>query len=310
MSKEKSGGLFGDIDKIDDRPDWDTVENTFKNKTKYKVQTIDELREIADAVKDDLGTSLHKAIYVLGPAIDGPGAYEHEAFIHILEEFFKNLERARFIENLSFSIIQERYDDSSGGFDICQASFSFKRDILKKGIEMVRGKLIAENSTKRDFVPALYKFPHKLRRGTRWESITIEFLTPERVRIHVAKYSHETDFKQMGFENVKTGEPNTKWVFLQALAKNSGALTWANGGSNKGKKLIQLLSDDLSDYFSIDFPLFNPYSKKEGYQIKITTFGTKEFLDKFNPYVSHSKNDDEPVEFQDDWDADDPVEEF
>jgi hypothetical protein len=281
--------IFGDIDKIDDSIEWDNIESIFKHKNRRKIEAVDELRERLEAISENLDSMPLNERFVIGPIVDGPGAYEYEAANHILKNLFKNLERAKFLKNLSFSVIDEAID---GGHPelILEASFSFNKKVLLQGLSFVRERLVKEisatNQLNEDFA---FKFPHKLRRGTRWENITIEFLSTERVCIRAGKYKYDTDFREMGFENSKTGKPNTKWNFMQALAAKNGSIVWDEGGDLKYKKLVQLLSEDLSNYFSIDFPPFEPYSSKKGYTLKATIYAPDGFFDDRKP----SLNEDE-----------------
>lgn len=158
------------------------------------------------------------------------------------------------------------------------------------------------------------KFPYRIPAGTHWNQIIIKFLNNEQVEIHVKKFKHTTDYKEMGFVGKgKIPEPSEQWIFLKVLAQCNGELTIKDDtAKDTYKQQKHLLTESLQNYFSIDFDPFYPYKsspEKHGnsYRIKLTlipppkqynephietaeedTLGIKEFLDEHAPQVIES----------------------
>lgn len=119
-----------------------------------------------------------------------------------------------------------------------------------------------------------YKFPHKLPRGTKWESITIKFIDDDTVQMLSQGKTHTAHYKEMGLEG-KGGKPSVLWVFLRVLAMYSGEIkSNEEQADDKYKKQKQSLSDALEIYFGIDFDPFYPYQMKgktnRAYRVKFT----------------------------------------
>ena len=116
--------------------------------------------------------------------------------------------------------------------------------------------------------------------GTKWEYITIQFLDYDKVKI-LAPYQFKkiTDFRKMGFENLKNGKPNKQWELLYDLSRYRGDLTWTIATYRKRvdshplstpriRKQIQMLSQRLKLYFNIDDQPFYDYVKFKAYKTR------------------------------------------
>lgn len=116
-----------------------------------------------------------------------------------------------------------------------------------------------------------HSFPFTIPAGTRWESIYVSFVDDQMVDIRVAGKVHRTGYADMGFANLKTGNPNTQWGLLRVLARYGGELkASATEATPKVVKQKELLSQRLKDYFCIDTDPFHPYSQAQGYKTKFT----------------------------------------
>jgi len=125
--------------------------------------------------------------------------------------------------------------------------------------------------------------PLKLPTGTKWEHITIQFLDYDKVKIQAPdKFTKVVNFQKMGFENQKNGRPNTQWKLLYDLSRYRGDLSWTIAtyrkkvdshplSTPKIRKQIQILSQNLKQYFNINEPPFYDY-------VKFKTYKTKFFL--------------------------------
>jgi hypothetical protein len=142
----------------------------------------------------------------------------------------------------------------------------------------------------------------RLPAGARWEDITIKFIDGHNVDIRYKGKNYRSDFKEMGFEDLKSRKPNKQWDLLQRLAENNGEIAWdglAAGKSsdiskteqdfgyefdeddtgNKGfsiikapdklKKTKQLLSQALKRFFKIDSDPFFPYDEVKAYKVRL-----------------------------------------
>lgn len=122
--------------------------------------------------------------------------------------------------------------------------------------------------------------PLKIPSDTKWEHITIQFLDYDKVKIHAPNYFKKiTDFRKMGFENLKNGKPNTQWKLLYDLSRYRGDLSWTIAtyrkkvdshplSTPKIRKQIQRLSESLKQYFNINESPFYDYVRYEAYKTK------------------------------------------
>ena len=103
----------------------------------------------------------------------------------------------------------------------------------------------------------------------RWEEVKIRFIDGHNVRISARDATTTVDFKQMGFEDGRTHNPNQQWHLLALLAQGGGCLSWENSeASDNFKKKKQVLSDTLKAFFQIDDDPFHPYRDENAYRIK------------------------------------------
>lgn len=114
-------------------------------------------------------------------------------------------------------------------------------------------------------------FPHKLPAGTRWEDFIIEFLDNNKVLVQVKGQSEELDYKAMGFDDKRSGKPDSQWAFLKILSAHGGEISWSDQNANDNfKKVKERLATKLKSYFAIDYDPFYPYSEGKSYKIKPT----------------------------------------
>ncbi len=134
-----------------------------------------------------------------------------------------------------------------------------------------------------------------------WEDIAIQFKNGQDVIVKIGNSSIRSDFKQMGFEDLRTRRPDTQWILLQNLSQSQGNKSWQNGPQSKPKvsaakltyddlpdeegasdpgfsivkaanserKHKQLLAKQLKLLFGLKQDPFWPYTKDGGYQIRI-----------------------------------------
>jgi hypothetical protein len=105
--------------------------------------------------------------------------------------------------------------------------------------------------------------------GLRWQDINIRFVDGHGVKIAAKDIALTVDFKQLGFEDARTRNPNSQWDLLKLLAKGGGQLSWEDSeASDNFKKKKQLLSNTLKAYFQIDEDPFFPYRSEKAYRTK------------------------------------------
>jgi hypothetical protein len=118
---------------------------------------------------------------------------------------------------------------------------------------------------------SLKTFSHKLPAGTKWEDFVIKFLDENKVLVQVKGQSDELTYKTMGFDDKRSGKPDSQWAFLKILANQGGEIRWSDQNSNENfKKVKERLANKLQSYFAIDYDPFYPYSEGKSYKIKLT----------------------------------------
>jgi len=105
----------------------------------------------------------------------------------------------------------------------------------------------------------------------KWEDISIQFIDGNNVRIAARGRKITAHYKEMGFEDGRTHNPDSQWELLRLLATSDGELSWGNPKANSTvKKKKQLLSRTLREYFAIEGDPFYPFKDGQAYRIKIT----------------------------------------
>ncbi|MDD4333258.1 MAG: hypothetical protein PHT51_04045 [Patescibacteria group bacterium] len=151
---------------------------------------------------------------------------------------------------------------------------------IKKLIESVVEELLDKRREKL-FGILKNKFPYQLPPDTKWEEITIKFRDRHNITIIFKKIMHNTNYAEMGFNDKRKLKPNLQWILLENLSKTNGQICWTDENANMViKKKKQLLVNSLKKYFCLDTDPFYPYSKREGYRIKINLISEKESINK------------------------------
>lgn len=140
-------------------------------------------------------------------------------------------------------------------------------------------------------IKPINKFPYNLSSNKiSWENIVIKFKDRHNVEIVAGEDIYVANYKEMGFEDSRKLKPNIQWIFLEVLSKNHGGVTRKESHSADNlKKQKQLLSKKLKEYFDINKDPFYRFSKKNGYQIKVTLVPEYESI---NDNIPENKNDD------------------
>lgn len=106
--------------------------------------------------------------------------------------------------------------------------------------------------------------------GAVWEKLQIKFVDGHNVKVKYPGTRTSTfNYKELGCQNDKTNNPDTKWEFLRVLAHGGGNLSVSNFDSRFGRQAKYELSKRLRDFFGLAEDPFYPYKKRSGYSIKL-----------------------------------------
>jgi len=107
--------------------------------------------------------------------------------------------------------------------------------------------------------------------GTKWENFILNFKNKHNVEIRLKGQKEIVNYREMNFQDGRTGKPNQQWELLLLLSENNGELEYGDPDAKDNfKKQKQLLKDRLQDYFDIDYDPFYPYQQNNSYNIKMT----------------------------------------
>ncbi|MCU0660167.1 MAG: hypothetical protein MUD00_00940 [Candidatus Pacebacteria bacterium] len=140
---------------------------------------------------------------------------------------------------------------------------AFTRPIQE--VRIVNPEDIAITSTKseRDFVIASYPLP----KNAVWESLDIQFIDGHFVKVSYPNLeSKKFNYKDMGFVNMKTTNPDLKWRLLYAIAENDGALTTTKWDRGFGRNVKYELNEGLKRFFGMATNPIPHYTKRDGYK--------------------------------------------
>jgi len=161
------------------------------------------------------------------------------------------------LPDLSGVIPSYMYDEQ-GEFDLPE--FNNVQDV-----RIINTEEISNTSETKENELVLYSY--KLPKNATWESLYIKFLDGFVVKVeYPGMKTKKFDFKDMGFLNGKTMRPNLKWVLLQAIAGNEGALTNVSWDKKFGRNVKYELNEGLKKFFGMDTPPIPHYTKKYGYR--------------------------------------------
>ena len=97
--------------------------------------------------------------------------------------------------------------------------------------------------------------------GTRWQDVTIRFLTQHQVHVQVGRTSGAFEFTQMGMADGRRNpvEPNKQWRLLVDFAEGNGTIRWGSTHENRRRqKQKEELSKALRCFFGIEDDPFEP----------------------------------------------------
>lgn len=100
-----------------------------------------------------------------------------------------------------------------------------------------------------------------------WGGLTIKFFDGHTVKVSYDGLPTKTfDYKDMGFVNNKTHNPDTKWEFLRAMADSGGGLTNLKFNRKFNRNAKYELSQKLKKFFGMTKDPIPTYTKRDGYK--------------------------------------------
>jgi hypothetical protein len=102
--------------------------------------------------------------------------------------------------------------------------------------------------------------------GSSWVKLTIKFFDGHTVKVSYPGLPTKTfDYKDMGFVDNKTNNPNNKWKLLQSIAENGGRVTNAKYDRKFSRNIKYELNIGLKTFFNMTENPISNYTKNEGY---------------------------------------------
>ena len=99
-----------------------------------------------------------------------------------------------------------------------------------------------------------------------WKDLKITFISDERIQIKFNDKTLTLNYTEFGFDDRRTGRPNSSWQVFRYLAENGGAVRRAPPGKQwpNTEKAVQGLRKRLRAQFGIDSDPV-PYQRKNGF---------------------------------------------
>ncbi|HVU06642.1 MAG TPA: hypothetical protein VHE10_02545 [Candidatus Paceibacterota bacterium] len=122
-------------------------------------------------------------------------------------------------------------------------------------------------TTKENRNRAAYPLPN----GAKLERLKIKFVDGHTVKMkYPGMPTIKFDYKDVGFLDRKTQNPDTKWEFLRAIADNGGSLPVSQFDARYSRNVKYETSERLKTFLGIAENPFHPYRKSEGYYPKFS----------------------------------------
>lgn len=118
--------------------------------------------------------------------------------------------------------------------------------------------------------PIITRASYSLPKNASWEGLRIKFFDGHTVKVKYPSLPVKTfDYKDMGFKNNKTQNPNLYWKFLKALAENGGTYSISNTFNRQFCRQTKFeTAKRLKAFFGLRTDPFYRYCKREGLKPK------------------------------------------
>ncbi len=108
---------------------------------------------------------------------------------------------------------------------------------------------------------------HLLPKNATWEALDIKFLDGHLVKVsYPGMKPQKFDYKDMGFMNTKTNNPDYKWALLRIMAEYDGSLTKSEWDKRFGRNVKYELNEGLKKFFGMKSSPISHYTKRYGYK--------------------------------------------
>ena len=108
---------------------------------------------------------------------------------------------------------------------------------------------------------------YPLPKDAKWHKLTIKFFDGHTVKIGYEGMATKTfDYKDMGFGNDKTNNPDTKWDFLKVIAENGGSLTALKYERRFSRNVKYEVNKLLKTFFGMKDDPIPRYNRTDGYK--------------------------------------------
>jgi hypothetical protein len=196
-------------------------------------------------------------------------AFEHASpvLIRTIEDYERvarlvapALERLQQHEEITIPMVEETLRDQSFDIEITPSAPEQKEEdvieeIARRVVELMREK-------QKPGARASYPLP----KDAKWGRLRLKFFDGHTIKASYPGLPIGTfDYKDMGFVNRKTHNPDAKWNFLRALAQNGGRLTVAKWDKKFDRNTKYEVGKRLKAFFAMEAEPFPRYTKEDGY---------------------------------------------
>lgn len=138
---------------------------------------------------------------------------------------------------------------------------SLIRPVQEVRIVNLEDIIIAPARQERERV-ASYQLPH----NAKWESLEFKFIDGYIVSVSYPNLKAQRfDYKDMGFANERTTEPDIKWELLRTIANRGGALTKEHWDRRLHRNIKYELNEGLKRFFGMTTSPIPRYTRRDGY---------------------------------------------
>lgn len=102
----------------------------------------------------------------------------------------------------------------------------------------------------------------------KWCKLKVKFFDGHTIKVSYEGMPTKTfDYKDMGFLDKKTNNPDTKWNFLRAIAENQGSLNNSKFNRKFSRNAKYELNSRLKSFFCMNEDPITRYNKVDGYRV-------------------------------------------
>lgn len=90
---------------------------------------------------------------------------------------------------------------------------------------------------------------HSSKTDLKWGGITATFLNENEILFQYSGESKEKNYKQLGFENLKNGNPRKPWYYFLNASKDNGQIHYQFNDRSKVEKHVEFIRKKLKELF-------------------------------------------------------------